>query len=83
VAAGPRWFGPQAKAGLLRARLGCRAGPETACTKKVSSFFFFQNPIPLQNKQTNTNSNRDLNPSTRKQCSGMYATVNSYISLIT
>jgi hypothetical protein len=34
-------------------------------------------------KQTNNlNSNQDLNPHTQKPCTGMNATVNSYISLI-
>jgi hypothetical protein len=35
----------------------------------------------LNSKQI-LNSNQDLNPNTQKQCTSMYATVNSYISLI-
>jgi hypothetical protein len=44
-------------------------------------FFFYYHSLPNSTKQK-LNSNRDLNPSTQKQCTGMNATVNSYISLI-
>jgi hypothetical protein len=71
------------KKGGLRAGLGCGAGLEVACAGRGWIYsFFFQIPIPFLNKQTNLNSNQDLNPSTQKQCSSMNATVNSYISLI-
>jgi hypothetical protein len=48
------------------------------------SFFSISNSYfqtYLNNKQI-SNSNQDLNPHTQKQCTSMYATVNSYISLI-
>jgi hypothetical protein len=64
------------KEGGLRVGLGCGAGLEAACGKGfgLSSSFFFQNPIPFLNKQTNLNSNQDLNPNTQKQCTGLNAT---------
>jgi hypothetical protein len=41
----------------------------------VDFFFFFQTkPNPFLIKQTNLNSNQDLNPNTQKQCTGMNAT---------
>jgi hypothetical protein len=48
------------------------------------SFFSISNShfqTYLNSKQI-SNSNQDLNPNTQKQCTSMYATVNSYISLI-
>jgi hypothetical protein len=49
----------------------------------VAAVVFFQILSPNQFKQqTNSNSNQGLNPNTQKQCTSMYATVNSYISLI-
>jgi hypothetical protein len=49
---------------------------------RLASLFFFLFLFPFKSKQTQLNSNQDLNPSTQKQCTGMNATVNSYISLI-
>jgi hypothetical protein len=63
------------KKGGLRAGLGYGAGLEAAYAGRGLIFsFFFQNPIPFLNKQTNLNSNQDLNPNTQKQCTGMNAT---------
>jgi hypothetical protein len=42
---------------------GRRAAAEKG---KGGCFLFFQIPIPFINKQTNLNSNQDLNPSTQK-----------------
>jgi hypothetical protein len=68
VGRGARWAGlRQSKAGGL-----------------VSLFFSISNSYfqtYLNIKQT-SNSNQDLNPNTQKLCISMYATVNSYISLI-
>jgi hypothetical protein len=61
------------------AQAGCRrswAGKEEERGGKRKRVFKFQNPL----KQMN--SNQDLNPNTKKQCTSMNATVNSYISLI-
>jgi hypothetical protein len=55
---------------------GCGVGLE----REVVSFF--SNPISFLNQANNLNSNQDLNPNTKKQCTGMNATGNSYISLI-
>jgi hypothetical protein len=43
------------------------------------SDFYFQTYLSSEH---NSNSNQDLNPNTQKQCTSMYATANSYISLI-
>jgi hypothetical protein len=37
--------------------------------------------FPFLKHSNQMNSNKSLNSNTQKQCSGMYATVNSYISL--
>jgi hypothetical protein len=62
------------KKGGLRAGLGCGAGLEAACTGRGLIFSFFQNPIPFLTKQTNLNSNQDLNLNSQRQCTGMNAT---------
>jgi hypothetical protein len=43
---------------------------------------FFSNSISFLTQTINLNSNQDLNPNTQKQCTGMNATVNAYVSLI-
>jgi hypothetical protein len=60
------------------------AAAKTGLGGWLSSFLFpISNSIPFPNSnKQDLNSNRDLNPSTQKQCTGMNATINSYISLI-
>ncbi len=71
------------RAGLLSARLGCGLGQKRPARKRFAFSFFsdFYFQTYLNSKQI-LNSNQDLNPNTQKQCTSMYATVNSYISLI-
>jgi hypothetical protein len=59
-----------------------RPGLEGRGSGFVFFSFFFQIPISFLKQANNLNSNQDLNPNTQKQCTGMNATVNSYISLI-
>jgi hypothetical protein len=71
-------------AGRLRwAAVGC-GGLKWAAVCSFLSFFPFPNSYfqTYLNSKHISNSNQDLNPNTQKQCTSMYATVNSYISLI-
>jgi hypothetical protein len=84
-----RWApaGPKPLAGCARGRkkgrwAARRPGLEGRGSGFVFFSFFFQIPISFLKQANNLNSNQDLNPNTQKQCTGMNATVNSYISLI-
>jgi hypothetical protein len=63
--------------------VGCCGGQGWKGRKaKGVVFSFLSNSISFLKQTNNLNSNQDLNPNTQKQCTGMNATVNSYISLI-
>jgi hypothetical protein len=83
VAAGPRWAAKESWAAAREQDERWRSGP-AGLLRFVSSFFsisdfYFQTYL---NSKHISNSNQNLNPNTQKQCISMYATVNSYISLI-
>jgi hypothetical protein len=76
-------FGPKQRLGCCGKGVGRGAGL-LGCGRFALSFFSISNSYfqtYLNSKQI-SNSNQDLNPNTQKQCTSMYATVNSYISLI-